>query len=102
MIRRTVIAKTESQTPHSLEPFIREQLKHKGWYGDFYEPYDPDPETIDILTARAGATMGTEVCEGVETERFNIPAGNRWIPAEKYYTNPKSSTMLYINPQIFK
>ena len=94
MIRQTVISKTQSQIPYSLEPFIREQLKHKGWYGDFYEAYDPDPETIDILAARAGATMGMEICEGVETERFNIPAGNHWIPAEKYYTDPQSNTII--------
>ena len=94
MIRQTVIPKTQSDTPHSLEPFIREQLKHKGWYGDFYAPYDPDPETVDIISARAGATMGTEVCEGVTTERFNIPAGDHLIPAEKYYTDPVSRTVI--------
>lgn len=94
MIKRTVIPKTQSDVPFSLEPFIREQLKHKGWYGDFYEAYDPSPETIDIITARAGATMGAEICDGVETERFNIPAENHWLPAEKYYTDPHSSTII--------
>ena len=94
MIRRTVISKTQSEIPYSLEPFIREQLKQKGWYGDFYEPYDPAPESIDIITARAGATMGAEICDGVHTERFNIPAGDHRIPAEMYYTDQTSDTLI--------
>ncbi len=81
MIRRTIVPKTKESRAHCLEPFIRDQLKQKGWNGDFYEPYDPDPCRIDLQSARAGAGYGTDISEGITVTPFNIPAGHSYLPA---------------------
>lgn len=97
-MKRTVFPKLQETKPYSLEPFIRSQLQAKGYNGGFYDPYDPDPCLIDIFSARAAATAGMDISEGITASAFNIPAGNRYIPAVRYsITQPSGHIILFLH-----
>ena len=84
-MKRTIFP-TRGETPiHRLDPLVRQQLKIKPHYGNYYEDYDPDPEDIDVISARRNAAYGKDVTQSdVEIKSFNIPCGTHYIPARRY------------------
>lgn len=97
-MKRTVIPTTADVGPNRLDPRVKEQLKTKPWNGDFYTPYHPSPETIDLFSARAAAGYGTDLSHDIQSESFNIPAPGHYIPARKYFSaHPSSNLILFLH-----
>ena len=98
MIRRTVFPKKNENALHRLDPLIKKQLRAKTFYGGFYDDYDPAAESIDIISARAGATYGTDISRGIHTSALNIPCKAHLIPARRYECeNPSGHIVLFLH-----
>lgn len=87
---------------HRLDPIVKKQLEAKPSSGGLYEDYSPAAEKIDILAARASATYGRDISEGVEVRSINIPCGTHYLPA-RHYQLAKSSkrVILYLHGGAF-
>lgn len=91
--------KLEETRPHALEKKVYERELPKEMNLDFYDDYDPTPEQIDVLQARANPTIGIDITtEPIDIRDLNIRVQDHYVPIRMYQSKgEKHKAIVYIH-----